>query len=113
MRENWKSIGSYGTLGLEIVLGVALPCYVGSLADKHYETGNTWLYVGFVIGVVHGIRAVQRVLKEANAQAEAEIEAEKEQRRQYYEDRKLSDRLRGSDDVVRRETRDGVGSKRD
>ena len=91
MRENWKSIGSYGTLGLEIVLGILLPCYVGSLADDHYGTGKTWLYVGFFIGIAHGIHAVRRVLKQAQALADAEVEAEKQQRRQYYEVRKLSD----------------------
>ncbi len=91
MQENWKSIGSYGTLGLEIVLGVILPCYVGSLADDHYGTGNTWLYVGFLIGVAHGVRAVWRVMKEASKEAEAEAEREKQKRKQYYEDRERHD----------------------
>ncbi|MEN9578754.1 MAG: hypothetical protein RJA70_1763 [Pseudomonadota bacterium] len=87
MQDNWKGIGSYGTVGLEIVLGIVLPCYVGSLADGRYGTGKTWLFVGFLIGVGHAVRVVWRTMKQANQEADAETEREKTKRKQYYEDR--------------------------
>ena len=87
MQDNWKGLGTYGTLGLEIVLGVLLPSYVGIRADRHFGTGRTWLLVGFAFGIAHGVRAVYRALQKANREAEAYEEEERKRRKQYHDDR--------------------------
>lgn len=87
MQEKWKGTGSYGTLGLEIALGILLPCYAGSVADDHYGTEDTFLILGFVLGLAHGARAVARALKQANREAEEAAGREKQQRKQYYDRR--------------------------
>jgi F0F1-type ATP synthase assembly protein I len=88
VQGNWKGLGSYGTLGLEIVLGLLLPCYVGAWADKRWSTGNTFLIIGFVLGIAHGVRAVKRALDQTKREAErAKLDA-KEARKRYYDKRK-------------------------
>lgn len=87
VQGNWKGLGSYGTLGLEMVLGVILPSYVGHLADEHYRTGYTFLLVGFAFGIAHAVRAVWRTMKAWQEEVEREEREEKEARRKYYEDR--------------------------
>ncbi len=70
-----------------MVLGLVLACYVGSLADEHWDSGNTFLIIGFFLGLAHAVRAVWRALnriKEDAAKAEAERKAA---RKKYHEDR--------------------------
>lgn len=88
MQDNWKGLGTYGTLGLEIVLGVVLPSYVGIKADRHFGTGRLWLIVGFAFGIAHGVRAVYRALQRANREAEAYEAEERKRRKQYHDDRR-------------------------
>ena len=87
MLGSWKGVGSYGTLGLERVLGLVLACYVGSLADERWGSGDTFLIIGFFLGLAHAVRAVWRALnriKEEAAKAERERKAA---RKKYHEDR--------------------------
>jgi F0F1-type ATP synthase assembly protein I len=87
VQGNWKGLGSFGTLGLEIVLGIVLPSYVGLKLDSHYHTGQTFLAIGFFLGLAHGVRALVRAVKQANREAEQEEERERERRRQYHENK--------------------------
>lgn len=93
MQNSWKGLGSYGTLGLEIVLGVLLPSYVGIQVDRHYGTGRLWLLVGFAFGVAHGVRAVYRALQQANQAAEAEEEEMRRRRQKYHDERGKNPKL--------------------
>ena len=86
VQDNWKGLGSYGTLGLEIVLGVILPSYVGILADRRWDTGRLWLSVGFALGVAHGVRAVYRAIRRANEEADAHEQELRRQRQQYHDE---------------------------
>lgn len=70
-----------------MVLGIVLPCYVGSLADEHYGTGKTWFFVGFLVGIGHAVKVVWRATKQANQEAEAEAALDRQKRKQYYDDR--------------------------
>lgn len=87
MQGTWKGLGSYGTLGLEMVLGVVLPCYVGSLADKRWGTGDTFLIIGFLLGIAHAVRAVWRALERAKRESQQAEEERRRARQKYYEDR--------------------------
>jgi F0F1-type ATP synthase assembly protein I len=85
VQGNWKGLGSYGTLGLEMVLGVVLPCYVGSLADRHYKTGQWFVALGFCLGIAHAVRAVYRAVQRANREAEEEEQRLRAARKKYHE----------------------------
>jgi F0F1-type ATP synthase assembly protein I len=87
VQGSWKGLGSYGTLGLEMVLGVLLPCYVGSLADKRWQTGDLFLIIGFFLGLAHAVRAVWRALERTKQEAQAAEEQRKRDRQKYYDDR--------------------------
>jgi F0F1-type ATP synthase assembly protein I len=87
VQGNWNGLGSYGLLGLEIVLGLVLPCYVGSLADKHWTGGNTFLIVGFFLGIAHGVRAVWRALERTKRDAERAKRDREAARKRYYDER--------------------------
>lgn len=84
-QNSWKGLGTYGTLGLEIVLGILFPSYVGIQADRHFGTGRLWVAVGFFFGVAHGVRAVYRAVARANREAEEEEQRRKAERDKYYE----------------------------
>jgi F0F1-type ATP synthase assembly protein I len=70
---------------MEIVLGLVLPCYVGSLADKRWGTGSALLIAGFCLGLVHGVRVVMRAYKQALREQELEDQQAREARKKYYD----------------------------
>ena len=74
-------------MGLEMVLGVILPCYVGSLADKRWGTGDTFLILGFLIGLAHAVRAVWRALERTKEDAKKAEEERRRLRQKYFDDR--------------------------
>jgi len=84
VQGSWKDSANQATLGLEIVLGVLLPSYVGSLLDSHYGTGPAFILFGFVIGLAHGVRAVMRVAKEGDAIAQQDRAEMRRKRDEYY-----------------------------
>jgi F0F1-type ATP synthase assembly protein I len=87
VQGSWKDSANQATLGLEIVLGILLPGYLGSLLDEHWDTRHVFLLVGFFIGLAHGVWAVMRVAKEGDAMALADERAMRQRRAEYYEKR--------------------------
>lgn len=70
--DNWRGVGSYGTLGLEIVLSICLGFFGGRWLDGKLGT-EPWLSVlGFVFGVGAAIKAVMRAMREMAAEAARE-----------------------------------------
>lgn len=69
---------------MEMVLGVILPCYVGSLADQRYQTGRTFVLIGFLLGLAHAVRVVVRAVKQGNKEAEQVEQEMKQKRARYY-----------------------------
>ena len=80
-----NGLGTYGTVGLEMVLGLMLPCWVGIKADEHFDTEPYLLLLGFVLGVAHGVRVVSRAIQRANREAEAADQAARKARQQYHD----------------------------
>ncbi len=62
--SDWKALGSYGTLGLEVVLSVLFGLFVGRWADGKLGTGPYLALAGFALGVAAAGRAVFRVAGE-------------------------------------------------
>jgi len=62
--SDWKAMGSYGTLGLEVVLSVLFGLFVGRWADGKLGTSPYLALAGFALGVAAAGRAVFRVARE-------------------------------------------------
>lgn len=87
MQGSWKDSTTQTTLGIEVVLGLLLPGYLGHLADAHFGTRPLFILLGFVLGLAHGVRAVVRVVREGDEQAARAAKEMKRKRAEYYDQR--------------------------
>lgn len=60
----WKGVGSYGTIGLEMVLSVLFGLFVGRWLDGKLGTEPYIMLCGFGLGVAAAVRALLRSLRE-------------------------------------------------
>ncbi len=74
--DEWRGLGSFGTLGLEIVLCIALGFFGGKWLDEKIGTTPYLSLAGFVFGLAAAIKGVMR------AHAEMQALAAKEEREQ-------------------------------
>ena len=86
LQQDWKALGSYGTLGMEIALSVVLGLFGGQWLDKKLHTGGVLTWVGFAYGLAAAGRAIYRAVQKSNREAEAHEQREREARRKYDED---------------------------
>lgn len=70
--DNWRGVGSYGTLGLEIALSIALGTAVGWWGDGKLGTEPYLMVLGFFFGVGAAVKAVMRAMREMAAEAARE-----------------------------------------
>jgi ATP synthase protein I len=67
MKDEYKAIGSWSTLGLEIVLSILLAFFGGRWLDGRLGT-EPWLSViGFFFGCAAAVKAILRTLAEMKA----------------------------------------------
>jgi ATP synthase protein I len=74
--DEWRGVGSFGTIGLEIVLCIALGFFGGRWLDEKLGTAPYLALLGFVFGLAAAIKSVMR------AHAEMQALAAKEEREQ-------------------------------
>lgn len=74
--DEWRGVGSFGTLGLEIVLCIALGFFGGRWLDEKFGTAPYLAGFGFCFGLAAAIKSVMR------AHAEMQALAAKEEREQ-------------------------------
>jgi ATP synthase protein I len=72
MKKEYKALGSFGTLGLEIVLSVLFGAYGGYWLDGKLHTAPALLVVGFVFGCGAAAKAVHRSMQEMKRESERE-----------------------------------------
>ncbi len=85
MKQNWKGLGTYGTVGLELALSVLLGLFVGSWLDR--KLGTRWMtLVGFGFGLAAGVRTLWRALRQANEEADRMDREEREARKKFDDD---------------------------
>jgi hypothetical protein len=65
---DWKGIGSYGTIGLEMVLSVLFGGFLGNWVDSKLDTAPYGMLVGFGFGVAAAVRALLRAMREMSAE---------------------------------------------
>lgn len=76
MKQEYKALGSFGTLGLEIALSILFGAYGGYWLDGKFGTAPWLLCLGFFFGCGAAGKAIHRNLKEMQKQTAQE---EKEQ----------------------------------
>lgn len=57
------AFGVYGAVGFQLALAVVAGLYLGSLADKHWDTAPWLTLVGLVLGATAGFYNLVRVLQ--------------------------------------------------
>jgi F0F1-type ATP synthase assembly protein I len=67
MKPQWKAMGSYGTIGLELVLSIMFGLFAGRWLDGKLDTGPWLALLGFAFGTAAGFRALWRGWKEMQA----------------------------------------------
>ena len=70
-KNTWKAYGRYGSLGIELILSMAIGYYGGRWLDG--RLGTHWIAaLGFIVGVYAGFRQIFRAAKLLQAEAERE-----------------------------------------
>lgn len=60
--KGMKSVGKYGSVGLELIISMAIGYYAGHWLDGRF--GTTWIaLVGFLLGCYAGFRALFKAAK--------------------------------------------------
>lgn len=69
-KRPWKDIGRYGTVGLELILSMAVGYYVGRWIDGRFATHGWGARVGFLVGVYAGFRSLYKAAQHMQREAE-------------------------------------------
>lgn len=85
MKQDWKGVGSYGTVGLEVVLSVVVGLFLGSWLDGRFGTGPWLTVAGIVYGVAAAARALYRAARRATKEAEDLDRRERDERKKYQD----------------------------
>jgi ATP synthase protein I len=78
VQQDWKSVGGYGTVGLELALSVLVGLAAGRWLDRQLCTAPWLTLIGTAFGIAAGARAVWRALRRANREADRIAEQEHE-----------------------------------
>jgi ATP synthase protein I len=76
-KKPWKAYGRYGSLGIELILSMAIGYYGGRWLDGRF--GTHWIGgLGFFLGVGAGFRQIFRAAKRMQEDAEREEREERD-----------------------------------
>ena len=77
-KKPWKAYGRYGSLGIELIVSMAIGYYGGRWLDG--QLGTRWLAgLGFLLGVYAGFRQIFRAAQ--RMQRDVIVEEEEERKR--------------------------------
>jgi F0F1-type ATP synthase assembly protein I len=85
MKHDLKGLGTYGTVGLELILSILLGLFGGQWLDKKFGTAPWLALIGLAFGTAAGVRSLLRALKVANREIEEEDRRERLARSKYHE----------------------------
>jgi ATP synthase protein I len=88
VKQEWKGVGRYGTVGLELVLSVIVGLFAGQFLDRRFHTTPWLMLLGLGYGIAAGVRGLYRAAQRATREADEFERREREERRKY---RKKSD----------------------
>jgi ATP synthase protein I len=84
--DDWRGVGSFGTIGFQIVLCIAVGFWGGRWLDEKFGTAPNLSWLGFVFGIAAAINSVMRAHREMQALA-AKEEREQGNPRPIYDTR--------------------------
>lgn len=88
VKQDWKGVGTYGTVGLELALSIFLGLFVGQWLDGKFDTAPWLTILGVGYGVAAGVRALYRAAKQATREAEELDRKEREERSKYQREKR-------------------------
>jgi ATP synthase protein I len=91
VQQYWKGLGGPGTVGIEIVLSVAVGLLGGSWLDKKFGTAPWLTGIGLAYGLAAAARAIYRALKESRRELEAIERKEQQERKKFDDDQRRND----------------------
>jgi ATP synthase protein I len=80
VRDEYKGLGAYGTVGIQLVLSILLGFWAGRWLDQKFSTHGWLTVIGFGFGVAAGFRSLYEAAKKMREEAEAEDERERRRR---------------------------------
>ncbi len=83
MKQNWKGVSRYGTVGLELVLSVLVGLFGGQFLDRHFHTTPWLTLIGTGYGIAAGVRGLYRAAQQLTREAEELDRREREERKNY------------------------------
>ena len=83
MKQEWKGVGRYGTVGLELVLSVIVGLFAGQVLDRRFHTTPWLMLIGLAYGIAAGVRGLYRAAQRATREADEFERREREARRKY------------------------------
>ena len=86
MQQDWKALGTYGTLGMEIALSVVVGLFGGQWLDKKLGTHGWLTWIGFAYGLAAAGRAIYRAVRKSTREAEEAERRDREARAKYTDD---------------------------
>ena len=86
MKQDWKAVGSYGTVGIEVVLSVLVGLFGGSWLDRKLGTGPWLTLIGVAYGIAAAVRALYRAARRATKDAEELDRREREERERFRDE---------------------------
>jgi len=86
LQQDWKALGSYGTLGLEVALSVTVGLLGGRWLDGKLGTGGWLTWIGFAYGLAAAGRAIYRAMRKSTREAEELDQREREARQKFDDD---------------------------
>jgi F0F1-type ATP synthase assembly protein I len=85
VKQDWKGVGSYGTVGIEVALSVVVGLIGGSWLDGKFGTGPWLTLAGLAYGVAAAARALYRAARRATKEAEDLDRREREEREKFHD----------------------------
>jgi len=86
VQQDWKALGSVGTVGLEFVLSIVFGLWLGQKLDGWLGTEPWMTLIWLALGLTAGIRAIVRSARTLNRDAEEFERKEREARKRYHDD---------------------------
>lgn len=87
MKQNWKGIYSYGTVGLELNVSVLLGLFGGRWLDKKLSTSPWFTLTLTALGVCVAAYSLYKVAVRANEEDERRAAEEEKRLQDYHDDR--------------------------
>ena len=83
-----KELGEFGTVGIHFVLCIGICFYAGSKVDDWWFRGHDYgKFVGFLVGVATGFKALFDTARKAQRRLEAAEQREREERERVRQER--------------------------